>query len=280
MDTKARIAVVVGGVVLVGMVAWQLMPGDSTKSTSNTIVTDTAQPADTLDQFGTTPAPTTSPSAAVDPFALPTTYPAPLVNIGPSLTPADSTDAWARALDGNTVSTSSAASSSALPARGNDAFTPTFSGSRLGASSTTVIPADASSATPKTYTIVAGDSLYTISEKALGSSKYVSKIIAANPGINPNRLKVGQKIKLPDVSGNTPVPTASTVAPLVSVKPVATSSVKTYKVQPGDTLRKISAKVYDGDSTKWEKLYNANRTLIGSNPSNLRAGSVLQVPSN
>ena len=276
MDTKARIAVVVGGVVLVGMVAWQLMPGDSAKSTSDSPVTDTAQTGDKLDEFAATPA--TSPSVAVDPFALPTTYPAPLVNIGPSLTPADSTDAWARALDGNTVSTSSGPSSSALPARGTDAFTPTFSGSRLGVPSTTVIPADASN-TPKTYTVVAGDSLYTISERALGSSKHVNKIIAANPGINPSRLKVGQKIKLPDVSGTTPAATASSVTPLVSARPVATSSVKTYKVQPGDTLRKISAKVYDGDSTKWEKLYNANRTLIGSNPSNLRAGSVLQVPS-
>ena len=55
------------------------------------------------------------------------------------------------------------------------------------------------------------------------------------------------------------------------------SVAKTYKVQAGDTLRKISTKMY-GTADNWEKIYAANKTAIGSDPSKLKAGSTLQIP--
>jgi nucleoid-associated protein YgaU len=54
-------------------------------------------------------------------------------------------------------------------------------------------------ATPagKTYTVQQGDTIYGISRKLYGSDKRAKDIIAANPGIDANKLKVGQVIKLP-----------------------------------------------------------------------------------
>jgi 5'-nucleotidase / UDP-sugar diphosphatase len=48
-----------------------------------------------------------------------------------------------------------------------------------------------------TYKIKAGDTLYRIALTHYGSGKDWKKIAAANPGINPNKLKVGQKLILP-----------------------------------------------------------------------------------
>jgi hypothetical protein len=47
-----------------------------------------------------------------------------------------------------------------------------------------------------------------------------------------------------------------------------------YVVRPGDTLISIA----DRHHVSWRKLYRANRTLIGSNPSLIRTGTHLHVP--
>jgi nucleoid-associated protein YgaU len=51
--------------------------------------------------------------------------------------------------------------------------------------------------TGKTYVIKTGDTLYSISRARYGTNAHVKDILAANPGLNPNKLQVGQKIKLP-----------------------------------------------------------------------------------
>lgn len=66
-----------------------------------------------------------------------------------------------------------------------------------------------------TYTIRPGDTLYSLA-KTLGFS--VQAILAANPGINPNALAVGQILCLP-TGGTIPCPNGTI-----------------YRVQPGDTL--------------------------------------------
>jgi nucleoid-associated protein YgaU len=47
------------------------------------------------------------------------------------------------------------------------------------------------------YVVQKGDTLYAISRKVYGSNARVKDIIAANPGIDPNAIKVGQKLVLP-----------------------------------------------------------------------------------
>jgi len=53
------------------------------------------------------------------------------------------------------------------------------------------------SITGKKYTIKKGDNLYTIAKKRYGSGNDYKKILAANPGLNENRLVPGKTITLP-----------------------------------------------------------------------------------
>ena len=52
-------------------------------------------------------------------------------------------------------------------------------------------------ATTASYTVKRGDTLYKIARERYGDGKAWNKIAAANPGLSPSTLKVGQKIVLP-----------------------------------------------------------------------------------
>jgi nucleoid-associated protein YgaU len=62
-------------------------------------------------------------------------------------------------------------------------------------------PSSVASSTPaitgNTYTIQKGDTLYKIARAKYGEASAVKKILAANPGLNGNTIKAGQKINLP-----------------------------------------------------------------------------------
>ena len=49
----------------------------------------------------------------------------------------------------------------------------------------------------KLYTVQGGDTLSEISMRELGTSKRWQEIVKLNPGIDPNRLKVGSRLVLP-----------------------------------------------------------------------------------
>jgi ABC-type amino acid transport substrate-binding protein len=59
----------------------------------------------------------------------------------------------------------------------------------------------------------------------------------------------------------------------------AAGTIDTYVVQPGDTLSRI-ARAYYGDAwaTSWQRIYEANRDVIGDDPGRLRVGMTLQIP--
>jgi nucleoid-associated protein YgaU len=93
-------------------------------------------------------------------------------------------------------------------------------------------PADAVAVTPRTastqpagaastggnYTVVAGDTLTRIAEKQMGGggSANVAAIVAANPGINPNSLQVGQRLVIPGARASSSAPPArASVVPSV-----------------------------------------------------------------
>ena len=69
-------------------------------------------------------------------------------------------------------------------------------------------------------------------------------------------------------------PWQSTPAPLAQTA----ASVKSYRVQKGDSLWKIANRpeVY-GDGNQWRAIYEANREKI-QDPNHLRAGLVLNIP--
>ena len=79
------------------------------------------------------------------------------------------------------------------------------------------------------HTISKGESFYTLGKKYGVGFKAIAD---ANPGVNPNRLKIGDKVKIP------PPRTPGTAALNGTVAPAADGGVKTYKVKSGDNLGK------------------------------------------
>jgi 5'-nucleotidase len=62
-------------------------------------------------------------------------------------------------------------------------------------------PAATVAATPAStggsYTVKKGDTLYSIAKSHYGNGNQYTKIVAANPGLSPTRLKAGQTITIP-----------------------------------------------------------------------------------
>ncbi len=50
---------------------------------------------------------------------------------------------------------------------------------------------------PIVHTVTKKDTLWSLARKHLGNPKRWSEIVAANPGLDPHKLKIGQKIKIP-----------------------------------------------------------------------------------
>lgn len=64
----------------------------------------------------------------------------------------------------------------------------------------------------------------------------------------------------------------------VKKKSKKNTTTRTYKVKKGDTLWGI-AKSYYGSGSKYIKIYNANKKLIGKSPHAIKVGQKLKIPS-
>ena len=124
-----------------------------------------------------------------------------------------------------------------------------------------VVPAPATAVTE--HTIVKGELLATIAKKYGVGWKAIE---AANPGINPNRLKIGDKIKIP-----APKSGAAPAAAHNDAAVVGDGAVKTYKVKSGDNLMKI-AKTH-GVGVK------ALRAANGLKTDQIKVGQTLKIPA-
>ncbi|MEW6182139.1 MAG: LysM domain-containing protein [Bacillota bacterium] len=107
------------------------------------------------------------------------------------------------------------------------------------------------------YVIRAGDTFYNI---ALRYGVSVDALIAANPGVNPNNLQIGQSICIPTIAPG-PVP-----AP-----PGGPCGGRLYTIQPGDTLYSIAGRF----GYTVGALLGANP---GINPNNLQIGQQICLP--
>jgi polar amino acid transport system substrate-binding protein len=86
---------------------------------------------------------------------------------------------------------------------------------------------------------------------------------ALNPG--PDAAAVGQ--------------TARAAQGAVEPGAGAGAASETYVVQPGDTLSRIARQFYgDARAASWQRIFEANRDVIGEDPGRLRAGMTLQIP--
>ncbi|HUB87888.1 MAG TPA: LysM peptidoglycan-binding domain-containing protein [Verrucomicrobiae bacterium] len=85
----------------------------------------------------------------------------------------------------------------------------------------------------QTYTVKSGD---TLSKIAKSQGVTLRELEAANPGVDPNHIKVGQKLNIPAAATPAPMPSTTmspTPAPTTTVAP--TSSVPSPSPSPGTT---------------------------------------------
>ena len=135
------------------------------------------------------------------------------------------------------------------------------------------------------YEVQKGDSFYVIAKKFKTTSQEIAK---ANPNVNPQKLRPGQKIKIPEkattvaaVAGTgtdagttvtAPAASATAPAPAASATAPATAAGESavYQVKRGDTLTKI-AKTHH---TSVKAIMAAN----GLTRDNLKVGQKLKIP--
>jgi nucleoid-associated protein YgaU len=150
------------------------------------------------------------------------------------------------------------------------------------------VSGDASADEPKaggTHLVKSGETFSSIAAVVYGSASYYPHLVRANPHANPNNLKLGTVITIPPIdqvkaSGTGKeaehATAAATGAPNVPQESKL-DPVRQYRVQPGDSLYKISMKVY-GKSGYTDRIYEANKNVIGPNPTKLKVGMVLELP--
>lgn len=127
------------------------------------------------------------------------------------------------------------------------------------------------------HTVQSGETFSSIAASAYGSANFYPAIMRANPNIDPQHLKPGMKINLPDSSqvkpSNSTAPTGNAAgAPAAKI-----DTSRQYRVQPGDSLYRIAIKLY-GKGTYSSKLFELNQQAMGGDETRLRPGQLLQLP--
>ncbi|MCI0366205.1 MAG: LysM peptidoglycan-binding domain-containing protein [Phycisphaerales bacterium] len=121
------------------------------------------------------------------------------------------------------------------------------------------------------YTVQEGDTMSSIAGEWFGDQNKWSLVARANPWVDPNRMQIGQVLKLP---------AKETKPELVREqlkKETATRDKSVYVVQSGDTLAKIARDLY-GSERRWKEIFEANRAVIGDDPGMLSVGMKLTLP--
>jgi nucleoid-associated protein YgaU len=131
----------------------------------------------------------------------------------------------------------------------------------------------------KFYTVVSGDTLWSISEKIYNSGYNWVDIARENNLENPGDIHSGNKLFLPKVS-----PKVATVqkqdekrAPPVVTQTETIKKIvgNLYTIEHGDTLWDIAVRAY-GDGYSWTKIAEANN--LTNNPGLIHADNVIKIP--
>lgn len=116
------------------------------------------------------------------------------------------------------------------------------------------------------YTVRSGDTMSSIAQDWFGDAGKWDLIAKANPFVDPNRLAVGDELRLPPRD-----------AEREEIEGRAGDRPTVYRVRSGDNLSKI-ARSYYGNSSLWRIIYEANRPTIGPDPARLKVGMELTIP--
>lgn len=64
-----------------------------------------------------------------------------------------------------------------------------------------------------------------------------------------------------------------------AAKPAATAYIAEHKVAAGDSMSAIAQQYYgSGTKEKWMAIYEANKDVMGDNPTLIHPGQVLKIP--
>lgn len=110
------------------------------------------------------------------------------------------------------------------------------------------------------HIVTSGDTLWAISQKYYGTGYEWSKIAKENNIENPNKIEVGQTLKIPATGKTTAIDTKV--------------EYTKYTVQKGDSLWKIAQSEL-GNANLWVEIAKINKL---KNPSIIHAGNVLEIP--
>lgn len=121
---------------------------------------------------------------------------------------------------------------------------------------------------PTTYTVASGDHLWQIAEDFYNSGYNWTDIAEVNNLTDANKINVGQELTIPKVEVKTPT---------IALETSKTIEGNKYTVERGDHLWEIAVRSY-GDGFAWTKIYEANKALIGRNPSQIEIGQELTLP--
>ena len=119
-----------------------------------------------------------------------------------------------------------------------------------------------------THTVAAGESLWTIAQKTIGSGYNWVDLRDANKLTNPDKIEVWQKLTIPAVAKREPGQIANA---MVEVKRPVDGK---YTVKRGDSLWNIALSVY-GTGFRWTEIAKANSL---TNPDIIHTGNVLVLP--
>ncbi len=125
------------------------------------------------------------------------------------------------------------------------------------------------------YTVRQGDQIMTIAQRVYGSTRHWQAIAKANPNVDPQKLRAGQTLRVPEDPENVQGVVVGAGEPET---PTASEPERIeHIVQNNDSLWKIAASFY-GDGTKWRIIRDANRELVGDDGSRLRPGMTIVIP--
>lgn len=121
---------------------------------------------------------------------------------------------------------------------------------------------------PGTHEVTAGETLWSIAEKTIGSGYNWVDIAKANNLSDPNMITAGQKLSIPNV---TKIEPGQISAAAVEVKRPTDGK---YTVQKGDSLWSVSVKIY-GTGYRWADIAKLNNL---AEPDKIFSGNVLNLP--
>lgn len=136
-----------------------------------------------------------------------------------------------------------------------------------------------------TYIVQKGDTLWDIAQNKLGSGEKYRELAKLNNLKSANYIEAGQSLQLTqksvatDTKQDGTTPTQEQITKGGTVTETNTNpKANTYTVKSGDTLWSI-AQTQLNDPYAWVKLYNANKTVVGSNPHLIYPGTTLHIPT-